>query len=571
MFHKSMTDLFNGICRVKWWRYRYVFVAVLLVNIFVAHHFLFDQSIADLNPFRSPPGGSEAEAHHPPPPPPPPPPNKPAKPKKPAEPEKVPTPPTKPEKPAKPSKAATPPTEPEKPAKPSKAATPPTGPEKPAKPANSATKAEKPAKPSKAAEPSKPTNIAVPVTPVPPPESSATFNLHDYDFNGEYVGWPLERVCKESKFTPGLVYVCDNNSGGIGNIRNFILTCIRYAIDAGASGLIMPRIQRRSEDKLENLFTASFQPFDYFFDEKHFRTVIGKYCPQMVIYDTPKDIPNADKRIEATEFYPKDLNNGGDGCDDRGINRHLDQFRAKHDAWLHRLHQYPNATVPVTIRFRWATFFEWPIYRDGPEFATTFGAILRIRPDIEDLAAITLDEMANFIHGNSEGRSKREKLDAPYLGVHLRTENDALGFWPKFEIQTKGYLQEARLRGLKHAYIATGNTTEGHRFGDQADKELGMKVVGKTDLLKGDDLKRLNDLSWDQQALVDFLVLAKSAHFTGCSFSSFTMNIAIKRHSMTEGIRTRQWKSPGDVYSTLVGRFDNWFGDWMFMYECMWP
>lgn len=40
---------------------------------------------------------------------------------------------------------------------------------------------------------------------------------------------------------------------------------------------------------------------------------------------------------------------------------------------------------------------------------------------------------------------------------------------------------------------------------------------------------------------------------------------------MTGGIRIRQWKSPGDVYSTLVGRFDNWFGDWMFMYECMWP
>jgi hypothetical protein len=393
-------------------------------------------------------------------------------------------------------------------------------------------------------------------------------SLHDYDFNGEYVGWPLERVCKESEFTPGLVYVCDNNSGGIGNIRNFILTCIRYAIEAGASGLIMPRIQRRSEDQLGNLFTASFQPFDYFFDEKHFRTVMGKYCPQIAI---PNDIPNADKRIEATEFYPKELNGDGDGCDERGVNRHLDQFRARLGAWLHQSHRYPNATVPLTIRSRWATFFEWPIYRDGPEFATTFGDILRIRPDIQDLAAITLDEMRNFIHGNSEGISKRKKLDASYLGVHLRTENDALGFWPNFDTQTKGYLKEAGLRGLKHAYIATGDTSEGNRFGDLADKQLGMKVIGKTDLLKGDDLKRLNDLSWDQQALVDFLVLTKSTHFTGCSFSSFTMNIAIKRHSMTDGILTRPWKSPGDAYSTLVGRFDNWFGDWMFMYECMWP
>jgi hypothetical protein len=40
---------------------------------------------------------------------------------------------------------------------------------------------------------------------------------------------------------------------------------------------------------------------------------------------------------------------------------------------------------------------------------------------------------------------------------------------------------------------------------------------------------------------------------------------------MTGGINTRQWKSPGDEFTTLVGRFDSWYGDWMFMYECMWP
>jgi hypothetical protein len=100
-------------------------------------------------------------------------------------------------------------------------------------------------------------------------------------------------------------------------------------------------------------------------------------------------------------------------------------------------------------------------------------------------------------------------------------------------------------------------------------------VTSKLDLLKGYDLKQLKELSWHQQALVDFLVLTKSTHFTGCSFSSFAMNIVFKRHLMTGGIKTRQWQSPGDAYSTLVGRFESWWGDWMFMYECMyecmWP
>lgn len=443
---------------------------------------------------------------------------------------------------------------------------------------------------------------------VPPPESASSINLHDYDFYGEYVGWPLGRVCNESVLTPGLNYVCDNNSGGVGNIRNFLLTCIRYAIEAGATGLIMPRIQRRSKENLGALFTASFQPFDYFFDDKHFRKVMGEFCPQLVIYNKGEDIPHGKNRQDIGEFYPKALIQGGnDGFDERGINRHLDQYRGMHDKWLREKYYWPSVEKPVTVQFRWAVFFEWPIYRDGPEFATTFGDILRMRPDVEELARTTIDkltimakehaanqaqktteqpnieqstneqpnnEQPNDLQSKTEqanGVVARKVLDTPYLGVHLRTEGDALGFWPNFDDQAKGYLKAAETHGLKFAYIATGDAAEGHRFGELAMKHLGMKVVGKTDLLTGADLKRLTALSWDQQALVDFLVLTKSSHFTGCSFSSFSMNIAIKRHTMTEGIRARQWKSPGDAYSTLVGRFENWFGDWMFMYECMWP
>jgi hypothetical protein len=260
----------------------------------------------------------------------------------------------------------------------------------------------------------------------------------------------------------------------------------------------------------------------------------------------------------------------GDGCDERGINRHLDMFRTKFDEWLKTKYHWPNLAAPVSVRFRWATFFEWPVYRDGPEFATTFGDLLRIRPDIEELAAITVEELVKVIHGSKE-KIDRKMLDAPYLGIHLRTEADALGFWPNFEDQTRGYLEQAGLRGLKHGYIATGNATEGHRFGQLALDHVGMKVYGKTDLLHDEALENLNRLTWDQQALVDFLVLTKSAHFTGCSFSSFSMNIAVKRHSMIDGIKTRQWKSPGDTLSTLVGRFRDWYGDWMFMLECMWP
>lgn len=413
--------------------------------------------------------------------------------------------------------------------------------------------------------PGKPKSIA---SYSPSSESTqATFNLNDYNFTGEYVGWPLQRVCDEAQWTPGLTFVCDNNSGGVGNIRNFILSCIRYALDAGATQLIMPRIQKRSEQNLGNILTTTFKPFNYFFDEDHFRNSIHTYCPQMKVFDTVDEIPNAAKIMKIEKFFPKDLNVDLDGCDVRGVNRHLDMYHTKFQQWLNTSRRTPTAEEPVSIRMKWATFFEWPVYRDGPEFAATFGDILRFRKDVQELAAKTLTELVRFTGAEPQWPT----LNSPYLGVHLRTEGDALSFWPNFKTQSTGYLEQAQKHNLKHAYLACGDQREAKRFRELALNQTNpVHVATKMTLLKGDDLKQLKSLSWDQQALVDFLVLSKSTHFTGCSFSSFAMNIAFKRHLMVDGLNTRQWKSPGDEFSTLVGRFERWFGDWMFMYECMW-
>jgi GDP-fucose protein O-fucosyltransferase len=501
-------DTMSGVARIKWYKYRYLVVAGLLANILLINYFFFDTSVSRLSAF----GDTFIDHGY--------------------DPFEMTSPPQS-------SRAPMP---------------------------------QPPYPPSKVDKPSKPTVPVIkpgpPVIP-PPPADPALFNLNDLDFNGKYIGWPLERVCNETKNQPGLVFICDNNSGGIGNIRNFILTCVRYAIDAGATGIILPKIQRRSEADLANIFTTSLQPFDYFFDEEHFRWALGTHCPRMAIYNTTEDIPNSQNKTAIKEFYPKDLNNP-DGGDTRGRNRHLDMYRTKFDRWLSGTNRAPKLEKPVTIRFKWATFFEWSTYRDGPEFTATFGDILRIRKDIADLAAVLLAEMSKFA-GFDPSAQETPRLSAPFLGVHLRSESDALDFWPDFHTQTRGYLEVANNTNLKHAYLACGNATESHRFAEEAWSHLRLNVTSKLDLLKGNDLKRLQALSWDQQALVDFLVLSKSTHFTGCSFSSFTMNIAFKRHLMTGGIMTRQWQSPGDAYSTLVGRFDKWWGDWMFMYECMWP
>jgi hypothetical protein len=498
----------SGVSRIKWYNYRYLLVAGLLANILLINYFFFDTSVSRLSVFGDAFIDDDADI---------------------IDPKSIP-------RPLSPGSST---------------------PQSPA---------------SKTSKPSRPLiPIMKPGPPVIPPPSvdASIFNIYDLDFNGKYIGWPLERVCNETEYQPGLVFLCDNNSGGVGNIRNFILTCIRYAIDAGATGILMPKIQRRSENDLSNIFTTSLQPLDYFFDEEHFRYAMGTHCPRLAIYNTTEDIPNSQNKTVIKEFYPKDLNDP-DGGDTRGRNRHLDLYRKKFDKWLRGTNRAPKESRPVTIRFKWATFFEWPVYRDGPEFVATFGDILRIRKDVANLAVATLMEMSRFV-GFDPQEEEVPTLKAPFLGVHLRSESDVLDFWPNFETQSNGYLEAANNTNLRHAYLACGNPSHSQRFGEKAWSKLNLNVTSKLELLKGDDLKRLNELSWDQQALVDYLVLTKSTHFTGCSFSSFTMNIAFKRHLMTGGIHTRQWKSPGDAYSTLVGRYDKWWGDWMFMYECMWP
>lgn len=114
------------------------------------------------------------------------------------------------------------------------------------------------------------------------------------DPDAPFIGWPLKRTCNEvEEWIEGVVFVCDNNFGGVGNVRNFILTCIRYAIEAGATGMVMPMIRKRRDDDIKIITDPSdFRPFNYLFDEQNFRQAMAENCPQITLYDTWFDVPN---------------------------------------------------------------------------------------------------------------------------------------------------------------------------------------------------------------------------------------------------------------------------------------
>lgn len=410
----------------------------------------------------------------------------------------------------------------------------------------------------------------------------ATVNpvIEPFEIEGPHEIWPLQRVCNETVFTPGLIFICDNNSGGIGNMRNFILTCIRYGIAAGASGFTIPHLQKRDGENLGHLFTGS-QPFSYFFDEEYFRNSMDKACPQIRLYGNYSEIEDYGEIRHVADAHFKTMDGLviNDGVlDDRGPNRHLVTFRRDFDMWLKGVkNTIPSPHKPVGITLRWALFFEWDVARDGQEFANTFGRILKIRPDVVELAKNVMNELAVYA-GTTEAHDKTKEGEdglptVDYLGVHLRTEADALDFWPTYQDQSNGFLKVNSEPGLRHkyAYLASGSADESKRFTAQAWDMQSLNVTSKYHLLKDEDLKQLKELHWDQQALVDYLVLLKSTHFVGCSFSTFAHNVALRRHLLIEGYHSRPFLMPTDGLSTLVGRFDQYYSDWMWMQDTMWP
>lgn len=108
------------------------------------------------------------------------------------------------------------------------------------------------------------------------------FDTELFEIEGPFDGSALRKHCDTIEWRQGIYFDCSTNSGGIGNMRSFILTCIRYAIDGGV-GLVMPTIRKRDDNNLANLFTNIDMPLGYMFDEKFFLNSMAEYCPQLVI------------------------------------------------------------------------------------------------------------------------------------------------------------------------------------------------------------------------------------------------------------------------------------------------
>ncbi|CAK7206487.1 hypothetical protein SEUCBS139899_009283 [Sporothrix eucalyptigena] len=398
-----------------------------------------------------------------------------------------------------------------------------------------------------------------PANVIPSPVSEAAFIQQAVlvEFPAPIDYSPIQEVCGRTPFRPGLVFTCEGQHGGIGMLRNQMLKCIRYAIHGGGA-LVVPSIALRNSKDLKDIETAIEMPLEYLLERETFKKYLTAGCPQMKIYDHVEDVPFYSQRqgqplqLLGDQFEPDHPRTGL---------RHPRAWRQNFDGWLAKQDIHLQSERPVHIQME-QSFLEYPVRDDGDAFVHEFGKILSFRKDTRELAAKVLYEL-------------RTRFDLPidpavainpgaYYGAHLRLESDAIWAWPPSEWrfsrmhdQFEEQYRNVKRTGLRTVYVASGNQTVVYMFADYLAKKLGsdVRVVTKQDLLQPDDMQRLAAMTFDQQALVDFMVMFKASAFMGVAHSSFPWNVALRRHELS---RYAAYANEGsdllrDEYSIIMG------------------
>lgn len=373
----------------------------------------------------------------------------------------------------------------------------------------------------------------------------------------------IEAVCRKNKPNPDVVVQCAPGTGGVGNIRSYMLHCTRFAMEAGAS-IIVPRFHRRGRSNLFEL-NGELADFEHFFDKQHFKDSIQRLCPHILVHD------DLDRQAGA---WAENVSDTGlvipefDTAINIGSPASPSPWRIEFDEWLERLRNH-EAPVIVTSgdpgRGR-------AVLDDGMDFYYSFGRILDFRPDVRRLAAAALHEMSRRFALRLD--PSENILASSYMGAHLRTSKDAVkaGWVVDFGEQTDWYLNQAIAANLSIIYAAGGNDDDLEKFVAKAEK-VGVRCVTKYGLLSGNDLKELHNLVWDQKGLLDFEILLRGSQYGGFARSSFAHNVAFRRHKISKVAWDDAFGDPDDHFadelSRVYGRYDaNWEDESV---RTMWP
>ncbi len=129
--------------------------------------------------------------------------------------------------------------------------------------------------------------------------------------------WPfdptaIQKVCASKIWPNDLVFQCHWIVGGMGNVRQEIFACLRWAIESGASFIIPDvYVRKNASDKSARAVLNEWdEPIDLgvLFDKEKIVSRIGEGCPQMKVFRSKDEM---ERRIGISGV--KDLGTVGGG------------------------------------------------------------------------------------------------------------------------------------------------------------------------------------------------------------------------------------------------------------------
>ncbi|CAN8103512.1 unnamed protein product [Discula destructiva] len=338
----------------------------------------------------------------------------------------------------------------------------------------------------------------------------------------------LRQLCDKTEWKEGLVLQCYSAAGdtglsirgGLNNARNRVTTCLRLAIDAGASTMVIPSVTMRNPDNLTDTNDGTACS-SIWFDAQHTVDTMRENCPQMTLNVCPKDDvaadPDGDAAVEVIrdeEMYHMALDNAPfKGSFRRGI-----------EETMRRQSHQGNITV---IQYG-DTYCGWDFRKSGE---------LEPSPIHRELFQ-TLRHAPNLCNISDQIRGKPELDDGAYFGVHLRGGQDWPSDWGSSHDQLTLHASEI---GRVHRTVPKGDSIRAiyASSDDPALVEsfremmlpLGFQVYNKFDLLADRPalLEEEAGLDFDAKGAVEYEVLVNARVFLGTAMSSMSWTIAYER------------------------------------------
>lgn len=326
----------------------------------------------------------------------------------------------------------------------------------------------------------------------------------------------IQKLCSKTQWTDGLTLwchsACGNNRrsfcGGLTNARSRLQTCVRWAIDAGASELVVPhvvgRMSNNQVDAFGNLICA-----DEWLDMSYLDEALNANCPRLKIRLCPADFEPGARVIE-----------GGRGWNDLDVSgSYTGSFQGVVSAALKDEGIDVASIRPVEpVVFKYGDSYLGWNYSTSGELGTIQKELFKAVNYNTELLGMGDDILRNpKLHNGA------------FIGVHFRGEADWPSSWGSVEDQMRLYAEDMeRIRkseegsDVSDVYVSCGDKQAIEKFREFLEPR-GFNVHDKSSLLEQDSemLARVEALDFDKKAVVDYQLLSNAKYFMGvsCNFT----------------------------------------------------